>query len=92
MTVTRAFRLQRLLSLLRRPDATSYYRAISVKHLHFWDSVSISQAPRCKSVLYLMIRRLVKLCQLLRRPDVTLCGSCGCIRVLSCSDYSGAQT
>jgi hypothetical protein len=46
MTVTRVFRLQRLLSLLRRPDATSYYRAISVKNLVFWGSVSISQAPR----------------------------------------------
>jgi hypothetical protein len=35
MTETRALRLQRLLSLLRRPDGTSYCRAISVKHLVF---------------------------------------------------------
>jgi hypothetical protein len=92
MTVPRAFRLQRLLPLLRRPDVKADGTMTSVEALHFGRSEMISQAPRRKSMLLLMIRQHVKLWRLLRRPDVTLCGFFGCIGVLSCSDYSGAQT
>jgi hypothetical protein len=54
-------RLQRLLSLLRRPDATSYCLGISVIDLAFCSFVAISQAPRRNPVSPLYIRQHVEL-------------------------------
>jgi hypothetical protein len=85
-------RLYRWLRLIRRPDVTSWHLTTSTEDHRFCYSVPISQAPRRKSMLLRGIHLHVKLYGLLRRPDVTLCACFGYIDMLSCGDYSGAQT
>jgi hypothetical protein len=58
MTLPRAFRLERLLSLLRRPDATSYCRGISVKHLVFGALYRLVRRPDvtcCRHDIYIRV-------------------------------------
>jgi hypothetical protein len=85
-------RLNGWLRLIRRPDVTSCHLITSTEDHRFCYSVPISQAPRRKSMLLWGIHSHVKLYRLLRRPGVTLCGAFGYIPMLSCDDYSGAQT